>query len=77
MKPGLQEQYLNAMRKQRLPATFFLVNGFQLKGIVKAFDSYTLVVESNGAQELIFKHAVSTIIPNKPLDLSQLEGKGD
>lgn len=75
MKPGLQELYLNAMRKERLPATFFLVNGFQLKGIVKAFDPYTLVVQSNGAQELIFKHAISTIIPSRPIDLTLLDAE--
>ena len=75
MRPGLQELYLNAMRKERLPATFFLVNGFQMKGIVKAFDPYTLVVECNGSQELIFKHAISTIIPVKPIDLVMLDVK--
>ena len=75
MKPGLQELYLNAMRKERLPATFFLVNGFQMKGIVQAFDPYTLVVQSNGSQELIFKHAISTIIPSKPIDLTLLDAE--
>lgn len=73
MKPaGLQETFLNALRKDAIPATFFLVNGFQMKGIVKAFDPYTLIIESNGAQEMIYKHALSTIIPIKPVDLSAL-----
>lgn len=73
MKPaGLQETYLNILRKQAIPATFFLINGFQMKGIVKAFDPYTLIIESNGAQEMVYKHALSTIMPVRPVDLSLL-----
>jgi host factor-I protein len=73
MKPaGLQERFLNILRKEAIPATFFLVNGFQMKGVVKAFDHYTLVLEANGAQELVYKHALSTIIPSRALDLKQL-----
>ena len=69
---GLQEKMLNAMRKQGLPATFYLVNGFQMKGMLKAFDDYTLVVECGAMQEMIFKHAVSTIIPARPIDMTEL-----
>jgi len=73
MKPaGLQEMYLNVLRKEAIPATFFLINGFQMKGVITAFDPYTLVLESNGAQELVYKHALSTIIPVRPVDLRQL-----
>lgn len=73
--PGLQERFLNAMRSEQIPATFFLVNGFQLKGLVKAFDSYTLVVQCGAAQELIFKHAISTIIPLRPLELGSQQAE--
>lgn len=72
-QPGLQELYLNAVRKEKIPATFYLVNGFQMKGIIQAFDSYTIVIECGSAQEMIFKHAISTIIPEKPLWLKDLE----
>ena len=71
-QPGLQEAYLNAMRKEKIPATFFLVNGFQMKGIVEAFDSFTIIIESGKDQEMVFKHAISTIIPMTPLKLSDL-----
>lgn len=66
---GLQETFLNAIRKQSIPTTFYLVNGFLMKGVLKAFDDYTLVLEADGAQKLVFKHAVSTIIPAKSVDL--------
>ena len=69
---GLQELYLNAIRKNSIPATFYLMNGFQMKGLIKAFDNFTVIIESGGAQEMIFKHAISTIIPVQPLDLSTL-----
>ena len=67
---GLQEAFLNAIRKDGIPTTFFLVNGFQMKGLVKAFDNYTLIVESGGEQKLIFKHALSTLIPERIVLLS-------
>lgn len=68
---GLQEHFLNAIRKQSIPAAFYLVNGFLMKGVLKAFDDYTLVIESDGLQKLVFKHAVSTIIPAKTVDLAE------
>ena len=66
---GLQEQFLNSLRKALIPATFFLVNGFQMKGLVRAFDDFTIVVESNGCRQLVFKHAVSTIASSRPVEL--------
>lgn len=67
---SLQDFFLNTIRKEKLLATFFLVNGFQLKGIIKAFDQFTVFVDSDGKQQMIYKHAISTIIPEKPIDLS-------
>lgn len=62
--PGhLQDTYLNQMRKNNTPATVYLTNGFQLKGIVMAFDNYTVLMEVDGKQMLLFKHAISTIAP--------------
>ncbi|MBQ1501233.1 MAG: RNA chaperone Hfq [Firmicutes bacterium] len=74
-KPGLQELFLNSLRKENIPATFFLVNGFQMKGILTAFDSFTILVRCGEEQNMIFKHAVSTIIPQAPIDLSPLYGE--
>lgn len=61
---GLQEMFLNALRKNGTPTTFFLINGFQMKGVVKAYDQYTLILESGGQQKMVFKHALSTLIPD-------------
>ena len=66
---NLQDVFLNQIRKDKLPATFILTNGFQFKGIVKGFDSYVVILESEGKQELVFKHAISTIIPTKPISI--------
>lgn len=66
---NLQDVFLNQIRKDKLPATFILTNGFQFKGVVKGFDSYVVILESEGKQELVFKHAISTIIPTKPISI--------
>lgn len=67
MKQGLnlQDQFLNTARKDGILITIFLVNGYQIKGYVKGFDSYTIVLDADDKQQLIYKHAISTIIPNK------------
>jgi host factor-I protein len=73
MKPlGLQDFYLNEIRKQNISATFFLVNGFQLKGTILAFDSFTVVIMAGNAQQMLYKHAISTIMPSRPIDLNLL-----
>lgn len=65
---NLQDIFLNQVRKEHVPITIFLVNGFQIKGIVKGFDSYIIVIESDGKQQMIYKHAISTILPSKPVN---------
>lgn len=62
---GLQDYYLNQLRKETAPATFYLINGFQLKAVVKGFDNFIVLVESDGRQQMIYKHAISTITPSK------------
>lgn len=64
---NLQDIFLNNARKERIPVTIFLVNGVQLKGIVKGFDSFTVVLDSDGKQQLVYKHAISTVLPAKPI----------
>ncbi len=67
---NLQDVFLNQVRKEHTPITIYLVNGFQLKGMVKGFDNYTIVLDSDGKQQLVYKHAVSTIMPLKPINFT-------
>ena len=64
---NLQDVFLNQARKDKIPITCILTNGFQFKGMVRGFDSYIVIIESEGKQELVFKHAISTIIPVRPI----------
>ena len=63
-KPAnLQDIVLNTLRKEKLDVTVFLTNGFQIKGQVKGYDNFVLILESDGKQQMIYKHAISTIVP--------------
>lgn len=62
---NLQDVFLNQARKNRIPVTIHLVNGFQLKGFVKGFDNFTIILDNDGKQTMIYKHAVSTVTPLK------------
>lgn len=64
---NLQDIFLNGARKNKIPVTIYLTNGFQLRGNVKGFDSFTVVLDCDGKQMLIYKHAISTITPVKPI----------
>lgn len=66
---NLQDQFLNQLRKDRSVVTMFLMNGFQLHGIVRGFDGFTVVLDSDGRQQLIYKHAISTVVPPRPIAL--------
>ena len=67
---NLQDLFLNNARKERVPVTIYLINGVQVKGHVKGFDSYIILLEGeNKQQNLIYKHAVSTIVPGKNINL--------
>ena len=67
---NLQEGFLNRARTERVGVTVFLVNGFQMRGTIRGFDSFVVLLESEGKQQVIYKHAISTIVPAKNLDLS-------
>ena len=62
---NIQDSFLNQIRKESIPVTVYLVNGFQIRGVVKGFDNFTVVIESEGKQQLIYKHAVSTFTPSR------------
>ena len=68
---NLQDAILKEVRRDRVPVTLFLMNGFQLRGIITGYDSFVVVLVTDGRQQMIYKHAVSTIAPSVPLRLSQ------
>ncbi|KGP73506.1 RNA chaperone Hfq [Pontibacillus yanchengensis] len=68
---NIQDQFLNQIRKDHVQVTIFLTNGFQLRGVVKAFDNFTVLLEADGKQQLIFKHAISTFAPMKTVTLDK------
>lgn len=76
MKTGLnlQDVFLNQVRRDSTIITIFLVSGYQIRGYVKGFDNYTIILDSDGKQQMIYKHAISTIIPGKPVNFSAPNG---
>lgn len=74
MKPiNIQDTFLNQLRKNSIYVTVFLLNGFQLKGLIKSYDNFTILMESDGKQQLIYKHAISTFVPAKSVSISTEE----
>ena len=69
-KPNLQDLFLNEARRKNVPLTVFLVNGFQMRGTVRSFDSFTVALLSEGKEQLIYKHAISTVSPARRLELN-------
>lgn len=67
---NLQDAFLNQVRRDKTNLTVFLMNGFQMHGIVRGFDGFTVLLDTDGKQQLIYKHAISTIIPPKPIEFS-------
>ena len=66
---NVQEAFLNAIRKEKIPVTVFLINGVKLQGIVTWFDNFSLLLKREAHVQLVYKHAVSTIMPTEPLNL--------
>ncbi|MDI3256307.1 MAG: RNA chaperone Hfq [Kyrpidia sp.] len=66
---NIQDTFLNQLRKDNIPVTVYLVNGFQIRGVIRAFDNFTIVVESEGKQMMVYKHAISTFTPGRPVSL--------
>ena len=64
---NLQDSFLNQVRKENVPVTIHLVNGFQIKGSVRGFDNFTVVLDVMGKQQMVYKHAISSIVPARPL----------
>ena len=70
---NLQDTFLNQVRKENIEVTIHLVNGFQSKGKVKGFDNFTVVLDVMGKQQMVYKHAISTITPAKPVNFAAKE----
>ncbi len=70
-KQTLQEDFLSLAKTEKMPVTMFLMNGFQLRGIIAEFDPFAVLLDSDGKQQLIYKHAISTIVPNHPLTMNE------
>ena len=64
---NLQDIFLNNARKNNISVIIYLTNGFQLKGYVKGFDNFTVILDSDGKQMLVYKHAITTVTPGKPI----------
>ena len=70
---NLQDAFLNYIRREKIPVTLFLMNGFQLRGVVRSFDSFVVLIDADGRQKMIYKHAISTVAPARPVSL-ELQG---
>ncbi len=72
---NLQDSFLNQIRKENAAVIIYLINGFQLRGLVRGFDNFTVVIENDGKQQLVYKHAISTITPFKAINPSAFTEK--
>jgi host factor-I protein len=70
---NLQDLFLNSLRRSKTPVTMFLVKGVKLQGIITWFDNFSVLLRRDGNAQLIYKHAISTIMPSQPLDLGEIE----
>ncbi len=66
---NLQDIFLNQLRREKISVTMFLMNGFQMHGVIRGYDGFTVVLDTEGKQQLIYKHAISTIAPARTLNL--------
>lgn len=73
---SLQDAFLNLLRKNKTPVTMFLVKGVKLQGIVTWFDNFSILLRRDGQSQLVYKHAVSTIMPSNPVDADQFASQG-
>ena len=70
---SLQDLFLNSLRRSKTPVTMFLVKGVKLQGIITWFDNFSVLLRRDGQAQLIYKHAISTIMPSQPIDLGEIE----
>lgn len=68
---NLQDGFLNRARQEKVPVIMFLMNGFQMRGVVRGFDSFVVLLETDGKLQMIYKHAISTVSPTRPIELKE------
>lgn len=69
---NMQDEILNYIRKNNIQTTIYLVNGFQFKGLVKGFDNFVIIIECEGKQQIVYKHAISTVCPSEKVDIQSI-----
>lgn len=74
---NLQDLFLNQIRKDKVMVTVYLVNGFQLRGYVIGFDTFTIIIENEGRQNLVYKNAISTITPTHSVSMNETQQGGN
>lgn len=74
---NLQDIFLNTLRKTKTPVTMFLVNGVKLQGVITWFDNFSVLLRRDGHSQLVYKHAISTVMPANPINLAEIDGKDD
>ena len=72
---NLQDVFLNYVRKQKLPVTVFLINGVTLQGVITSFDNFCMLLRRDGHSQLVYKHAISTVMPSSPVNLQDTTGE--
>ena len=70
---NLQDTFLNHVRKNKIPLTIFLVNGVKLQGVITWFDNFSVLLRRDGHSQLVYKHAISTVMPANPIQLFEAE----
>jgi host factor-I protein len=74
---NLQDVFLNTVRKTKTPVTMFLVNGVKLQGFITWFDNFSVLLRRDGHSQLVYKHAISTVMPANPISLADIDSKAD
>ncbi len=74
---NLQDVFLNTVRKTKTPVTMFLVKGVKLQGFITWFDNFSVLLRRDGQSQLVYKHAISTVMPANPISLVDIDNKAD
>lgn len=74
---NIQDTFLNQLRKENIPVTVYLTNGFQIRGQIRAFDNFTIVIDTEGRQQMVYKHAISTFTPTRNVSLMPQQDSSD
>ena len=76
-RQNLQDAFLNHLRKNKIPTTVYLINGVQLKGVIVSFDNFSVLLRRDAHTQLVYKHAISTVMPGEPVDILEDGGTAE